>query len=128
MSTQGVILLDLIGVGMLLIILNFVRTKRLYAGYAVVWCLAVIAMMAIISVPPLLELLPVLMGAIFPASALSLLAFAFIFVVLIFFSVHLSMLSERQNKLIQSIAIGELLKQQKEEKRPDSSLEQPEES
>ena len=124
MSTQGVILIDLIGIGMLLIILNFVRTKRLHVGYAVVWCLAVIAMMVIISVPPLLEILPVLLGAIFPASALSLLAFAFIFMVLIFFSVQLSVLSERQNKLIQSIAIEELLKQQMEEKNHGSKHEQ----
>lgn len=112
MSTQGIILIDLIGIGMLLMILNFVRTKRLHVGYAVIWCLAIVAMMVIISVPSLLELLPILIGAIFPASALSLLAFAFIFVVLIFFSVQLSMLSERQNKLIQAIAIEELLEKE----------------
>jgi hypothetical protein len=123
MSTQGVILLDLIGIGMLLFILNFVRTKRLHVSYAVVWCLAVIMMMVIISVPSLMELLPLLMGAVFPASALSLLAFAFIFVVLIFFSVQLSTLSERQNKLIRSMAIEELLKQQRDEKSGDGQSE-----
>jgi len=115
MSTHGIVLLDLIGLGMLIIILNFVRTKRLHVGYAAIWCLAVITMMVIISFPPLLELLPILMGAVYPASALSLLAFALVFVFLIYFSVQLSTLSEKQEKIIRSLAIEELRRQQEKE-------------
>jgi hypothetical protein len=50
-------------------------------------------------------------GATYPASAVSLLAFVFIFVVLIFFSVQLSTLMDRQVKLVQAVALKEVLEQ-----------------
>jgi hypothetical protein len=65
-------------------------------------------MMVIISVPPLLYILPRLVGAIFPASALSLLAFVFIFLVLIVFSVQLSQVSARQVEIIQALALQDI--------------------
>jgi hypothetical protein len=70
--------------------------------------------MVIISVPPFLTLLPRVVGAIFPASALSLLAFVFIFLVLIFFSVQLSAISARQVELAQALALNELLAQEEQ--------------
>jgi hypothetical protein len=107
-SAQGIILIDLAGMGLILLILNLVRTKKLHVGYAAIWFLAVASMMIIISVPPLLYILPRLVGAIFPASALSLLAFVFIFLVLIFFSVQLSLVSARQVEIIQAIALRDI--------------------
>ena len=121
MSTYGIIFIDLIGIGMLLLILNLLRTKKLNINYAVIWVLAILSMMVIISVPSLLELLPIIVGARFPASALSLLAFAFIMLVLIFFSVQLSIISRRQTRIIQSIAIQELLMEEKESGEVGSS-------
>jgi len=108
MSTQGIILIDLIGFGLIVLILNLVRTHALYAGYAAVWLLAVAALMIMISIPQLLAAVTVAVGAIYPASALSLLAFIFIFVMLVFFSVQLTLLSTRQVKLIQALALREL--------------------
>jgi hypothetical protein len=107
-TTQGIILIDLAGVGLILLILNLVRTKKLHVGYAAIWFLAVASMMVIITVPPLLYLLPKLVGAIFPASALSLLAFVFIVLMLIFFSVQLSQVSARQVEIIQAIALRDI--------------------
>lgn len=109
MSIQGIILIDLLGLGFILLILNLIRTRKLHVGYAVVWSVATMGPMIIVSVPPLLELLPGVVGAIFPASALSLMAFVFIFLVLIFFSVQLSIISARQVALIQAMAVRELL-------------------
>lgn len=114
MSIQGIILIDILGVGLIILILNLIRTKNLHLGYAVIWFLAVITPMIIVSVPSLLELLPVIVGAIYPASALSLLAFIFIFLVLIVFSVQLSLMSARQVELVQAIALNELLAQEKQ--------------
>jgi hypothetical protein len=65
--------------------------------------------MALISIPSLLTLLPILVGATYPASALSLLAFVLIFLTLIFFSVQLSSISSRQIEIAQAIAIQGLL-------------------
>lgn len=110
MSIQGIVLLDLIGIGLIILILNFVRTKKLHVGYAVIWCLAIAGMMIIISIPPILSFVTTAVGAIFPASALSLLAFLFIFLLLIYFSVQLSLLSERQTALIQELALRDVAK------------------
>lgn len=112
MSLQGIVLIDMIGLGLIFLILNLVRTQKLYVGYAVIWLLAVGGLMITISFPPLLSLVTRAVGAIYPASALSLLAFVFILVVLIFFSVQISLLSARQIELAQAQALNELLTQE----------------
>lgn len=105
MSLQGILLIDGLGLALILLLVNLVRTKRLYVSYAIIWILAVVGLMVIVSVPSLLYVLPELVGAVYPASALSLLAFLFIFVVLIFMSVKFSTLSARQVQLIQQMAL-----------------------
>jgi len=112
MSLQGIVFVDIMGLGLIFLILNLVRTKKLYIGHAVIWFLAVSGLMIMVSAPPLLTLLPRMVGATYPASALSLLAFVFIFLVLIFFSVQISILSARQVELIQALAIKELVNQE----------------
>jgi hypothetical protein len=113
MTVQGIIVIDLLGLGFILLLLNLIRTHKLHVGYAAVWFLAVAGMMLIVSAPPLLDLLPRIVGAIFPASALSLLAFIFIFLVLIFFSVQLSIISARQAAMIQAMAVTRLLAEER---------------
>jgi hypothetical protein len=112
MSIQGIALIDIVGLGLLILILNLIRTKKLHVGFAVIWFLAITGLMIIISVPSLLSLLPKVVGATFPASALSLVAFVFIFLVLIFFSVQLSVISARQVELAQAFALKELQTQE----------------
>ena len=112
MSLQGILFIDLLGLGFMIWLLNLVRTKKLYISYAAIWFLAVLGMMILISVPAFLNGLPQLVGATYPASAISLLAFIFIFVILIFFSVQLSIISTRQTELIQAMAIKGLLEQE----------------
>jgi Uncharacterized conserved protein (DUF2304) len=112
MTLQGILLIDLLGLGFILLIINFVRTHRLYVGFGVIWLLAVTALMAMISIPPLLTFVTLAVGARFPASALSLLAFVFIFGILILFSVQFSVLSSRQIQLIQSLAIKGLIEEE----------------
>lgn len=119
MSLQGIIFIDLLGLALIVLIINLIRTKKLYVGYAVIWFLAIMALMIVISVPPLLEILPKVVGAIFPASALSLLAFVFIFLVLILFSVQLSIISARQVELTQAIALNQLLEKDKLSEKED---------
>ena len=120
MSLQGIILIDILGLAMIVLIFNFVRSKKLYIGYAVIWLAATLFLVLIVSVPYLLELLPKIVGAIFPASALSLIAFAFIFLVLILFSVKMSLISERQVKIAQALAISKLAESENQEPDQDS--------
>ena len=112
MSTQGIILIDIIGLGLILLTLNLVRTHKLYVGYAVMWALAVAGAMVLISIPPLMAFITVSVGATFPASAVTLLAFVFIFIVLIFLTVELSTISSRQVELAQSLALNELMRKE----------------
>ncbi len=109
MSLQGIILIDLCGLALIAFIINLVRTQRLYTGYALVWLGSVVVAMLLVSNQPLLARVTTAMGAVFPASAMTLLAFVFIFVVLISISVQLSVLSRRQAELVQALALRELL-------------------
>jgi hypothetical protein len=108
-SIQGIIFIDVVGLVLVVFLLHLVRSHRLYVGYALMWFLSLAILMVIVSIPPLLNFVTRAVGAIFPASALSMLAFIFIFLILIFISVKLTALSNRQIKLIQHLAINELL-------------------
>jgi hypothetical protein len=108
MSTQGILLIDFVAFGLILLTLNLLRSHMLTLGYAFIWLVALVGIILIVSIPQLMGLITILVGAIFPASAISLVAFVFIFVVLIFFSVQISIMSKRQVDLIQSIAMLEL--------------------
>jgi len=113
MSVQGVVLLDLFGVVLSWLIINMVRTRKLHPAFAVIWLLATALMILIISVPPLMMGVTRAVGATYPASAMTLLAFALVFGMLIFFSMQLSILSARQVEMAQKIALYELAEQER---------------
>jgi hypothetical protein len=109
MSTHGVIIINLLALGLIALVLDLVRRHRLYVGYAVIWLVAISGLMVLTWFPPLLYFLPRIVGAIFPASALSLCGFLFVVLVLVLFSVQLSELSARQTELAQQLALSKLL-------------------
>ena len=123
MSTQGILLIDIMAFGLILLTLNLLRRHMLTLGYAITWLIALVGIILIVSIAPFLELVTKAVGAIFPASAISLVAFVFIFIVLILFSVQISILSKRQVDLIQSIAMLELYIQ--ENRSADEKRESP---
>jgi len=104
MSLHGILIIDLLGLVFALWILNLVRTRRLHLGYALLWLAAVAGAMLLVSAAPLRAIVTRAVGALFPASALALLAFAFIFFVLILFSVQMSALTRRQSELVKALA------------------------
>jgi hypothetical protein len=91
----------------MIFILHLVRTSRLHVGYAVLWFIPLIMLILTVSFPPLLSFVTHAVGAIFPVSALTMLAFMFMFLVLVFMSVKLTTLSNRQIELIQHLALKE---------------------
>jgi hypothetical protein len=112
MSVQGILLLDFIGLLLMLMTVNLVRTRRLYVVYAVVWLLAVLLMMTIISIPPLLAFVTVAVGATYPASAMTLLALVLVFGMLILFSMQLSTIAARQIEMAQAMALREQMSEE----------------
>lgn len=109
MSLQGILLIDAMGVLLLVLIIQLIRKQRLYVGYGIIWLVATGGLVLLVSIPPFLALVTRAVGALFPASALSLLAFVFIITVQVFFSVKLTTLSAKQTELIQVLALQDLL-------------------
>lgn len=108
MSIHGIVLLDVVGLILIVTVVNLVRTRQLTVAYGVVWLTALVVMTIVVSCPPLLALVTRAVGAIYPASALTLLALVLAFGMLIFFSVQLSAISARQVELVQALALSEL--------------------
>jgi hypothetical protein len=121
MTAQGIIVIDILGLALIILILNLIRTGKLHIAYGALWSVSTAALLLTVSVPPLLSLVTRLVGAVFPVSALTLLAFVFIFLVLIFFSVKLSALTTRQVELIQSLGLRELMDEAQTEDVRDES-------
>jgi hypothetical protein len=102
---RAVLVLDLMGLFFLLWVLNLVRHGRLYVGYGVIFVAAILGTMITLSVPQLLLVVTHLVGAIFPASALTLLALCFIVLMLLYVLSQLTLVSNRLAILIQELAI-----------------------
>lgn len=102
---RAVLVLNLMGLFFLFWVLNLVRHGRLYVGYGVIFITAIVGTMVTLSVPHLLLVVTHLVGAIFPASALTLLALCFIVVMLLYVLSQLTLVSNRLAGLIQELAI-----------------------
>ncbi len=105
MTLQGIVILNLIALALLLWVGNLVRRGSLYVGYGVIFVMLTLGMMLILSVPKLLAILVSLVGAVFPVSALTLLALCFIVFMLIYILTQVTVLSNRLTLLIQGLAI-----------------------
>lgn len=105
MTLQGTILLDLIGLLLLLSVLDLVRRGRLYVGYGIIFVLATLGIIILLSVPRLLTFVTHLVGAIFPSSALTLLALCFIVFFLVYVLTQVTLTSNRLATLVQELAI-----------------------
>lgn len=105
MSLQGALVLNLIALALLLWVLNLVRHGRLYVGYGVIFVIATLGTMLLVSVPWLQTTLTHVIGAVFPVSALTLLALCFIVLMLLYTLTQLTIVSNRLSKLVQELAI-----------------------
>lgn len=105
MTLQGVLILDMAGILLLVWVLNLVRGGRLYVGYGVVFILATVLTMVALSIQALLRLLTRLVGAVYPTSALTLLAFGFIVLMLVYVLTQLTIVSNRVTLVVQELAL-----------------------
>lgn len=105
MTFQGVLVISLIVLGLLVWVLNLVRSGRLYVGYGVIFVVGFLVILVTVAVPRLLYGLTALVGAIFPASALTLIALACFTLMFIYVLSQLTILSNRLAILTQELAI-----------------------
>lgn len=105
MTTQGIIVLDLMGIALLAWVLDLTRRGRLYVGYGALFVVTILSTIIVISVPPVLAAVTRLVGAFFPASALTLLALGFIVLMLVYILTQLTVISDRLARVVQELAI-----------------------
>ena len=105
MTTQGIIVLIAVGLTLLVWILDLVRRDRLYVGYGIIFIVTILGALLVLLVPPLLGGITRLVGALFPASALTLLALCFIVFMLVYVLAQITVVSNRLVIVVQELAI-----------------------
>ena len=105
MTTQGIIVLIAVGLTLLVWILDLVRRDRLYVGYGIIFLLTILGALLVLVVPALLGGITRLVGALFPASALTLLALCFIVFMLVYVLAQITVVSNRLAMVVQELAI-----------------------
>src|SRR2546423_328353 len=105
--------------GLLIGILELVRRRRLLERYALLWLVSAAALLALAAWKGLLEKVARAIGIFYPPSALFVIAFAFILVLLLHFSVAVSRLAEQSKVLAQRLALLEARSRELEEQLED---------
>jgi hypothetical protein len=92
---------------LLLLVLELVRRKAFLERYALLWLLSALVMLALSIWGGALETLAELIGIAYPPNALFLVAFGFVLVLLLHFSLAVSKLSDQTKILAQRMALVE---------------------
>jgi hypothetical protein len=113
-------------VGLLLVVLDLVRRRRLLERYALVW-LGVTTLLLVLSVwDGLLTGISSLLGIFYPPTALFVVAFGFVIFLLLHFSVAVSRLADQSKVLAQRVGLLEERLRRQEERSERSSVPAPE--
>jgi hypothetical protein len=92
---------------LLLVVLELVRRKRFLERYALLWLFSALVLLALAIWKGFLETLSDWVGIAYPPNALFLVAFGFVLVLLLHFSVAVSRLSDQTKVLAQRLALLE---------------------
>jgi hypothetical protein len=94
-------------IGLLMIVLELVRRRRLLERYALVWLLSAVVLLGLAIWRGALVELAEAVGIAYPPNALFFVAFAFVLVLLLHFSVAVSRLADQSKVLAQRLALLE---------------------
>lgn len=94
--------------GLMGLVLELVRRKRLKEKYSLLWLFTAIVLLVLSLSRGLLERVAAIMGIFYAPSAFFLLAFLFLMLITLQFSVVISKLSERNKVLTQEVALLKL--------------------
>lgn len=115
----------IVGSGLLLlVVLELVRSRRLLERYALAWLFSALALLGLALWKGLLETVATAVGVFYPPNALFLIAFGFVMVLLLNFSVAVSRLSDQTKVLAQRVALLE--ERQHRAERATASSDDPE--
>jgi hypothetical protein len=105
---------------LLLVVLELVRRKRFLERYALLWLFSAIILLGLSIWKGFLSTLAEAIGIAYPPNALFLVAFGFVLVLLLHFSLAVSRLSDQAKVLAQRLA---LLEQRQDETARDRPIE-----
>jgi hypothetical protein len=104
--------------GLLLGILELVRQRRLLERYALLWLFSALVLLALAVWKDFLETISNAIGVIYPPNALFLIAFGFVMVLLLHFSMAVSKLADQSKVLAQRVALLEERQEREESHEP----------
>jgi hypothetical protein len=91
--------------GLILVLLDLVRRRRLLERYALLWLFSAVVLLALAIWRDLLADVADLIGVAYPPNALFLIAFGFVLVLLLHFSLAVSRMSDQIKVLAQRLAL-----------------------
>jgi hypothetical protein len=110
--------------GLLVVVLELVRRRRFLERYALVWLAAAFVLLALAIWKGLLSDLAKAIGIAYPPNALFLVAFGFVLLLLLHFSLAVSRLSDQTKVLAQRLALLEKRQRDAEQRSaPDAERE-----
>ena len=92
---------------LLVLVLELVRRRRFLERYAILWLFSALVLLALGIWTGLLETLARAVGIVYPPNALFLIAFGFVLVLLLHFSLAVSQMSDQIRVLAQRLALLE---------------------
>jgi len=102
---------------LILVLLDLVRRRRLLERYALLWLFSAFVLLALAVWRDLLEDIARVVGVAYPPNALFLIAFGFVLVLLLHFSLAVSRLSDQTKVLAQRLALLDEQVQSREAER-----------
>jgi hypothetical protein len=107
---------------LLLLVLELVRRRRFLERYAILWLLSAVVMLGLAIWKGLLSELASAIGIIYPPNALFVVAFGFVLILLLHFSLAVSRLSDQTKVLAQRLALLEKRMRDSEETAEDEGV------
>jgi hypothetical protein len=125
MDTRIQLLSIAVSAGLLVLVLELVRRRSFLERYAILWLFSAVILLGLAIWKGLLERVAELVGIAYPPNALFLIAFGFVMILLLHFSLAVSKLSDQTRVLAQRLALLE--RRQREMERAGVEDEEAEE-
>jgi len=103
-------------------VLELVRSRRLLERYAILWLLSTFVLLALAAWRGLLETIASAVGVHYAPSALFVVAFGFVLLLLLHFSVAVSRLAEQSKVLAQRLALAEERQRELDQRRAENPV------
>jgi hypothetical protein len=109
---------------LLVVVLELVRRRRFLERYAILWLVSALVLLGLAVWKGLLSDLAKLIGIVYPPNALFVVAFGFVLLLLLHFSLAVSRLSDQAKVLAQRLALLENRVQEQEEAKASEDEEE----